>query len=156
MNGNTADVEWNEMAISLAGEIQQAQNIKDATYVADCKLMTQKLFESMTGDDGILFISRVPANFAGKLATRMKEKAYGENNWVAIGKISEEGKACGYELQEFTEEVYGQTTRLIVIKSSHSLESFYKSENKRKIGIEEDIKELTKKVFSCREDVQKE
>ncbi len=156
MNGNTSDVEWNEIAISLAKEIQCAQNSKDAIYVADCKLMTQKLFESMTGDDGILFISRVPANFAGKLGSRMKEKAYDENNWESIGKISNNHKACNYELQEFIEEVYGKTARLIVVKSSQSLKSFYKSESKRKMRIEEEIKALNKKVFSCQEDAQKE
>lgn len=156
MDGNTSDVEWNEKAISLAREIQRKQKQKDSTYVADCKLMTQKLFKLMTGDDGILFISRVPANFASKLESRMTTKAYSENNWEVIGKISEDDKACSYELQEFVEEVYGQTVRLIVVKSSHSLDSFHKSENKRRIEIEKEITELNKKVFSCLEDARRE
>lgn len=154
LDGNTSDVTWNKEALKLIKELQQNFTmIGDAIYVADCKLMTQKLFLNMTDeDDGVLFISRVPARFDSKLESRIREKAYKEHNWDDIGKLTDTKKACSYKIQEFTEEVYDHSTRLIVVKSSASLASFKASQRKAKSMLEKAIKDLNKEIFACKKD----
>lgn len=151
MNGNTSDVTWNKEALKFVQDIQNEHTTANAIYVADCKLMTKKLFLSMTKDK-ILFLSRVPANFAQKLEERIRKEAYEEDNWEDIGKISDSKKACNYEIQQFTKEVYGKTIRLIVVKSSASLSSFKASLEKRKKQIDDAMKAFNKKVFACKTD----
>jgi len=127
----------------------------DAIYVADCKLMTEKLFLSMIEDE-LLFVSRVPANFANKLEDRIRKEAYEKENWNEIGKISNTKKACTYEIQHFRKEVYGKLIRLIVVKSSASLASFEASQKKKKENVVDSIKKLNKKVFACKTDALQE
>ncbi|MFW5787979.1 MAG: IS1634 family transposase [Halanaerobiales bacterium] len=154
LDGNTSDVTWNKEALELIKELQQKFTmIGDAIYVADCKLMTQNLFLKMNDeDDGILFISRVPARFDSKLESRIREKAFQENNWYNVGKLNDTKKACSYKIQDFTEEVYGQQTRLVVVQSSASLASFKASQRKKKSQIEKAIKDLNKERFACKKD----
>jgi len=157
MDGNTSDVTWNKEALELIKDIQKEFQTGNTIYVADCKLMTKKLFLKMTEDNNsILFISRVPDSFDIKLESRIREQAYQEGNWEDIGKISNTNKACTYEIQAFREDVYGISTRLIVVKSSASLASFEASCKKRKLEIEAAIKELNKKTFACETDARQE
>jgi len=156
MDGNTSDVTWNKEALKMIKDIQQEFNLGNSIYVADCKLMTKKLFLTMTKEDGILFLSRVPASFDKKLESKMREKAYQKGNWDDIGKISNAKKACTYEIQAFTEEAYGVPTRLIVVKSSVSLASFEASQKKKKLEVEDAIKKLNKKTFACKKDARQE
>jgi len=156
MDGNTSDVTWNKEALQLIEDIQKEHEKGNSIYVADCKLMTKTLFETMTDNDKVLFISRVPANFDSKLESRIRMKAYENNNWEEIGKISSEKKGCTYEIQSFTEDVYGVSTRLIAVKSSASLASFEASQKKKKIQIEKRIKEVNKRLFACEEDAKNE
>ena len=158
LDGNTSDVTWNKEALKLIKELQNKfKMIDNAIYVADCKLMTKKLFLKMTDDeDGVLFLSRVPASFDSKLESRIREKAYNEKNWDNVGKIKDTKKACKYKIQEFTEDVYGVSTRLVVVKSSASLSSFKASQRKNKSKLEKAIKNLNKKIFACKKDAKKE
>jgi transposase len=156
MDGNTSDVTWNKEALKLVKDIQNKFTMDNAIYVADCKLMTKKLFLTMTKeDDNILFISRLPVNFDHKLQSRIREKAYETGDWDNIGKISNSKKACTYKIQEFSKEAYGKKTRLVVVKSSASLASHKASLKKKKLKIEKAIKDLNKKVFACKEDAEK-
>jgi len=156
MDGNTSDVTWNKEALKMIKEIQKKFNNSNSIYVADCKLMTKGLFLKMSEEENILFLSRVPANFDSKLESRIREKAYKNNDWVDIGKISNTKKACTYGIQSFTEDVYGIPTRLVVVKSSASLASFEASQKKKKSKIENAIKKLNKRIFACEKDARKE
>jgi transposase len=161
MDGNTSDVNWNKEALKLVKDIQKDFTTSGkAIYVADCKLMTKKLFLTMTAkdeneDDNILFISRLPASFDHKLQARIRKKAYEEDNWEKIGKLSKEKKGCTYKIQAFKEKVYGVPTRLVVVKSSVSLASHKASLKKRKLMIEKAIKKLNKEVYDCKDDAEK-
>lgn len=156
MDGNTSDVTWNKEALKMIKEMQKKFNNENSIYVADCKLMTKGLFLKMTKKESILFLSRVPANFDHKLESRMRIKAYKNDNWIEVGKINDTKKGCTYEIQSFIEEVYGVPTRLVVIKSSASLDSFEASQKKNKSKIEDAIKELNKRVFACEKDARTE
>ena len=156
MDGNTSDVTWNKEALKLINEIQETNENSKPIYVADCKLITKDLFKQIAGDKGILFISRVPASFSSKLEAKMKEKAYKDDKWDEIGAISKEKNACKYEVQEYLEEVYGIATRLIVVKSSSSLTAFETSQQRQRIKLEKQIKEIDKKIFACEADALKE
>jgi transposase len=70
MDGNTSDVTWNKEALKMIKEIQKKFNSSNSIYVADCKLMTKGLFLTMN-EKSILFLSRVPALFDSKLASRI-------------------------------------------------------------------------------------
>lgn len=154
MDGNTSDVTWNKKALELVKEIQQEMEIGDAIYIADCKLVTMKLFLSMVDD--IFFISRVPSRFDNKLQARIRREAYEADKWEDVGKLSASKKACTYQIQGFTKDVYGKKTRLVVVKSSASLAAFEGSMKKKRKAIERDIKKLQKKVFSCKDDAVQE
>jgi len=155
MDGNTSDVTWNKEALKIIKEIQNKLKMGDAIYVADCKLMTKTLFLSMQ-DDGISFLSRLPASFDSKLESRIRKEAYNNKSWKDIGKISDAKKACTYEVQDFNKEVYGVPTRLVVVKSSVSLAVFEASMEKKKAKIEDAIKKLNKKAFACKTDAIRE
>ncbi len=153
-DGNASDVNWNAYAIDLMLELQEKFETEDAIYVADCKLMTKKLFTKII-EHGIYFISRVPARFQSKLESRVREEAYEKEDWEKVGPLSDDKKACVYEIQCFTKTVYGSKVRLVVVKSGASLQSFFVYQEKERKKIEKEAKALSKEVFSCKEDAKK-
>ncbi len=156
MNGNTSDIEWNKKAIELAGEIFK-NGVTKGVYIADSKLMTKEIFGTMMiPDKKIKFISRCPANFSNKIAARVTQKAYSDDNWIELGRYGSGKRACEYSAIEYTEKVYGHDVRLVVVKSSAGLERFETQKEKELKAIQEDIKKVNKKQFACEADAKKE
>lgn len=118
MDGNTSDVEWNEKAIKLVKETF-GKKLNEVTYIADSKLITMPNFKLLIEPENrIHFISRCPANFNKKTEKKLIKRAYEENNWISVGKLSSTKTACMYKIQEFNEIVEGHNTRFIVVHSS--------------------------------------
>jgi transposase len=74
MDGNTSDVSWNKYVVEY---IQlNYDKLKGMTLVADSKLITQELVESMNSEGkSINFVSRMPFLFGNHLQTKSVDKA---------------------------------------------------------------------------------
>lgn len=156
MDGTTADTEWNAVAIQYLQQLQ-GRGFQYGIFVADSKLMTHDLVTSMNEPEHrVDFVSRCPANFEGKLESRMIRKAYEEGNWETIGALSGGKNASEYCLSSYEEEVCGAPVRLLVLESSSLKEKAKVSLGKERELLEERVKGLEKKVFRCEADVQEE
>ena len=156
MDGNTSDVEWNKTALGLLSEIHR-NGLSQGIYVADCKLVTKNLFDWITDPKRpIRFVSRVPANFADKLEQRALEKAYKQDEWIALGQIGSGKRAAYYHGQLFEVEVHDKKVRLMAVRSSAGSERWEHKLAKAQCEIEEAIAQTTSKQFACLVDAQKE
>lgn len=154
-DGNKTDIDFNNDALDFLKSLKENFDTSFTIYVADCKAVNKKLFLSMNDkDEHTFFISLVPANFASKLQEKMKKKAYEENNWHKVGKITDKENACTYEIQEFEEMIYGYKTRLVVVKSDANIANFEENQIKMKKIINDEIKKLVKKVFKCEKEAE--
>jgi len=76
LDGNTADCEYNRMMIKTLQEIYGDEFYR-YTYIADSKLLNKKNLELIMCDaKPVNIISRIPENFTGKLAKKIRNKAY--------------------------------------------------------------------------------
>jgi len=156
MDGNTSDVEWNAKALDLLTELQ-SKGLQQGLYVADSKLMTHDLFERLTDPlRPIPFLSRVPANFNGKLERRMLESAYARDAWEPLGKVGNGKKASYYHGQMLEAEVQGKRVRVLVVRSSAGSERYEQKLIRRRNEMEASIAEVQDKRFACQADAQKE
>ncbi len=144
MSGNTSDKVWNEKALDFVADVFEKQ-MPHCIFIADSKLINKNLFQTMMNPQKrIQFISRCPANFSNKLAEEATQKAYDEGNWEDIGVISERKGAAEYKVQEFSEEVFGSTVRLLVYQTSEGIKRFEKKKEKQLHELEKDISEVEK------------
>jgi transposase len=156
MDGNTSDIEWNQKALALTKQIF-GDCLNEVTYIADSKLINLPTFKQLTDPDNrIRFISRCPANFYGKVAGRLIEKAYKFDQWTDIGQIGSGKNACTYEMQEFMEAVENCDTRFIVVRSSAGKDRFEHKLEKQRMELKKDILTLSGKVFVCEADAREE
>ncbi len=83
MDGSTSDIEWNNMALELANDLQKS-GLNKGIYIADSKLMTAVLARKMLNKKmGVKFISRCPANFHSKLeAEWWNERTRKTSGWI--------------------------------------------------------------------------
>ena len=156
MNGNTSDVEWNGKALDMISEIH-SRGLQQGVYVADAKLVTQKLFERLTDPERpIRFVSRVPANFAEKLAWRTQEKAYAQDAWEALGQLGGGKRASFYHAQSFEMQVHGKAVRVLAVRSSAGSERWEHKLERHRQEMEKAITQVSAKEFACQADAQKE
>ena len=156
LDGSTSDVEWNKKSLDYLDTLR-AKGFEHGTYVADSKLVNQELIERMNDrENKIPFVSRCPANFDEKLESRTIEKAYNTGNWQSLGQLGEGKNASSYKGQSFTEQVFGNPMRLLVLESSTLAMKAEETLKKEKEKLTPLIKTMEKKVFACREDAEKE
>jgi len=157
MDGNTSDAEWNEKALELVGQMYAGQ-LGESIYVADSKLINMNLFRTlMNPDRPIRFVSRCPANFAGKLEAKTIAEAYSDGDaWTDFGIFGSGKKACSYKGKAYTESVDGHDVQLVVIHSSAGESRFQTKKEKALKALEQDIAIANKKLFVCEADAQKE
>ena len=118
LDGATSDVEWNKIAIEHYKNLQ-THGIEPCPYVADCKLVTQELVETMNAPDSkIPFVSRCPDNFNDSQANRAKKRAYTADDWAEFGQVSSRKGASAYRGFSLTETVFGTPMRLLVLEST--------------------------------------
>lgn len=155
-DGSTPDVNWNAAAVSYLKEIQE-KGFQYGIFVADSKLVTHSLVESMNGPEGhIPFVSRCPSNFEGKLAQSCILRAYEEGSWEEFGTFQEGKKAASYRGQCFQEEICGAPMRLLVLESSALKEKAAAALEKGRDALKPEIKKIEKKVFLCQADAEEE
>ena len=160
MNGNTSDVEYNQLAVKMAADLFKSFGNASGVYIADSKLMTGDNLHLMMSDEvKIRFISRVPANFDKRLEERIVTKSYHEEAaWEYIGVLAEnetEG-ACEYWIQQWKEAVHGYPMNLVCVKSSAGMQRVSRKVSKLTERMQDGIKDLEKKVFACRADAEKD
>lgn len=157
MDGNTSDVEWNQKALELVGQLYTDQ-LTEGIYVADAKLMTINLFRTLMNPNRLIrFVSRCPANFGGKLEEKTIAEAYAdEEAWVELGTFGSGKKACTYKGKAYTKSVDNSDIQLIVLCSSAGEIRFQKKKDKARQALEQDIADTQKKVFVCEADAQEE
>lgn len=156
MNGNTSDIEWNQKALQLVKETF-GERLHEVTYIADSKLINLPTFKQlMDPQSKIRFISRCPTNFHNKVANKVIQKAYHNNEWIDAGKLGQGKKACTHKIQEFSENIDGYIIRLIVVQTSAGEDRFEKKLEKQRKEVEKAILVETKKIFACEADALKE
>lgn len=154
MDGNTSDIDWNEKGIEHCLEIQKHLG-EGSIYVADSKLICEKHFQTLMRN-GVLFVSRCPANFAGKLESRMIEKAWELGTWEDLGKYGQGKKASMYQGIGLNEKINGYPTRLLVVRSSALADKVSEHLSKALSDAEELARSVEKKQFKCLPDVKEE
>jgi len=157
MDGNTSDVEWNQKALELAGQMYAGQ-LNEGIYVADSKLMNMNLFRTLVNPNRpIRFISRCPANFGGKLEAKTIAQAYADGEaWVELGAFGNGKKACFYKGKAYTKSVDGHDIHLVAVCSSAGEARFQAKQEKALQALEQDIHATNKKIFVCEADAQEE
>ncbi len=155
-DGSTPDVNWNAAAVSYLKEIQ-GKGFQYGIFVADSKLVTHSLVESMNEPGSrISFVSRCPPNFEGKLAEHCILRAYEKDSWEEFGTFQEGKKAASYRGQCFQEEVCGAPMRLLVLESLALKEKAAAALEKSRDMLKPEIKKIGKKVFLCQADAEEE
>ena len=85
LDGNTADCEYNNLMLSALQSVY-GDEFGDYTYIADCKVLTEKnLKQIYKGRNPVKIISCLPDYFGGKLSEKMQKSAYNENEWESLG-----------------------------------------------------------------------
>ncbi len=155
MNGNTSDSEWNGYAIEHVRQIQQALKTS-APLIADSKLICHEHVKTLLYE-GIQFVSRCPANYHQKLASRMIRQAYGPDRvWQDLGTFGQGKNASRYQGQLFQERIEGKIVQLLVLQSSSLTEKAEHSLIKEQEELLADAHALEKKIFRCEADVAEE
>lgn len=156
LDGNTSDFDWNRDALDMLTKIQE-QGLKQGYYIADSKLMSEERVRRMNEPNRkVPFISRVPANFGGKLERRMLDKAYSQNDWQDLGQLAKDKRACRYECQSFVETVLDSPARVLVIRTSAGTERYEDKRTRWRDELQEQITAVEAKTFACQPDAEKE
>ena len=117
MDGSTSDIEWNKQALTYLDGIIEAGF--DGIYVADSKLVFEDAVEVMFDEKRpIKFVSRMPANFEHGMEARTIKQAYADGGWEDFGAFHEGPLASVYRCRPYTEKLYGNNVRLLVLESS--------------------------------------
>lgn len=155
MDGNKADCTYNNEVILKLREIYGPEFSK-YIYIADSKLLTEPNFTSLTqGVTPIRFISRIPENFCKKIAEKVRERAFEEDNWVSLGHCCNHPNAAeSSEYSVFTTHVrvYGHPCFIHLFKTSDGEKKTLKAIEKAESSLKDSIVTLLKKKFACEPD----
>lgn len=155
-DGATSDIEWNRTATEYMKRLQSTGFAK-GIYVADSKLVTSDLIESMAEEENrVNFVSRCPASFSDKLESRMIRKAYTDGNWTEFGRYGGGKNASNYKGISYTETVCGKPCRLLVLQSSALLAKAEQGIEKHEEKLKPFIHGISKKKYACYADAASE
>jgi len=155
-DGNQNDSKWNNAIIdSLADLLKTATG--GITYIADSKLTTGPNIKKLL-QHAFHFVTVCPVNFEKKIAERVRQSAYLNNEWTNIGTYREPRTVnlALYEVQEFLKPACDTICRLLVFRSSETKKDAMKALDKEKTDVLALIKTSTSKEFSCQADALKE
>ncbi len=100
LDGNTADCEYNNLMLSALQSVY-GDEFRDYSYIADCKVLTEKNLKLIyKGRNPLKIISCLPDYFGGKLSEKMRKHAYDKNEWESLGIC------CNYPSGKNTEPEY--------------------------------------------------
>ena len=154
MDGSTSDIDWNKEALYFMARLNEEGYT--GTYVADCKTVTNELVSQMNNAaTRVNFVSRCPASFEEKLASRAIRQAYYAGHWEDIGAISETKDATKYRGIGITEHVCGASMRLLVLESDTLIQRAEKALEKSRQNAEAAVKKLELGEWHCQKDAEK-
>ena len=155
LDGNVADCEWNKEAIGLLKETL-GEKLTTSVYVADCKLVTMPNIHLLCDDKTpVQFVSRCPDSFYGKIASKMIDQAYLEDNWSETISVGEKKTYTRYRLKSYARTVEGKPLRFIVVETTSKKDLIDKILEREKVAFEKSIKALLKQTFACQKDAEK-
>ncbi len=157
VKGNESDMTLNGRWMKSLRSILKKEEDDLLLYVADSAAVTTKNLTTCASEN-IDFISRLPGRFG--IERILKHKAHLENDWIHIGKLSEEKKAASYKFQDTTEEIEGRTYRFITVhsdnKDKRKLKALDKAVERESGETTKKLKKLIKRPFACEKDARLE
>jgi transposase len=156
LDGNTADCQYNLSMMKTLQEVFGKEFYK-YTYIADSKLLTQKNIELIYRNaKPVNIISRLPENFAGKIAKNVRTLAYERQEWQTLGICCEhpagKGKEPEYWAQTFQRDVFGFGFWFHIFKSSDGERRLQAKLKEDREAFESDLKALTDNGRACEPD----
>jgi transposase len=156
LNGNTADCEYNHSMMKTLLEVF-GEDFYKYTYIADSKLLTKKNVAFVyCNAKPLRIISRIPENFAKKLAENIRILAYERHEWQPLGICCEypagKGKEPEYWAQTFQREIFGFTFWVHIYRSSDAERRLQAKLKEDRELYEPDLRDLTEKKFACEPD----
>jgi transposase len=156
LDGNTADCEYNRMMIKTLQKVYGDEFYR-YTYIADSKVLNKKNLDLISCDaKPVKIISRIPENFAGKLAEKIRIQAYEKQEWQHLGICCEhpagKGKEPEYWVQTYKRDVFGFPVWIHIYKSGDAERRLQEKIKKAREAYEADLKVLTEKEFACEPD----
>ena len=156
-DGNLSDKTANGEMISELCRLFGPEELKKMVYVADSALVTGKNLMAMRERE-ISFLSRLPENYGA--SGTAKTKAFTNEEWIEIGRISERTQSALYRASEQEEEIDGHPYRLVVYHSSQldrrKEKSFETELTKEQERIVKAAGLLGLQSFSCEADAKRE
>ena len=156
-DGNLSDKTANGEMISELCRLFGPEELKKMVYVADSALVTGKNLMAMRERE-ISFLSRLPENYGA--SGTAKTKAFTNEEWIEIGRISERTQSALYRASEQEEEIDGHPYRLVVYHSSQldrrKEKSFATELTKEQERIVKAAGLLGSQSFSCEADAKRE
>lgn len=161
-DGNASDKTINNEVLSSISKYMANNGIKKEgfIYIADSAMVTGKNLEKI--DNGIQFISRLPANY--NECSRLIKNAIAKDEWIELGKLSgtvetQKRPAAVYKAWETEASLHGKSYRAVVIHSSaHDKRRQKRIDRelaKEHTELSKRIKELSTQEFFCQEDAEK-
>jgi transposase len=156
LDGNTADCKYNHMMIKTLQEVYGDEFYR-YTYIADSKMLNKKNLDLVFRDDKpVKIISRIPENFAGKLAEKIRILAYEKQEWKSLGICCEhpagKGKEPEYWVQTFKRPVFSFLVWIHIYRSGDAERRLQSKIEKDRATFESDLKILTDREFACEPD----
>lgn len=156
-DGNLSDKTANREMISELCRLFGPEELRKMVYVADSALVTGQNLAAMRERE-IAFLSRLPETFSASATA--KTKAFAEDRWIEIGRISERTGSALYRASEQEEEIDGHRYRLVVCHSSQldrrKEKSFEAELGKEQQRIAKAGSLLGAQTFSCEADARRE
>ena len=156
LDGNTADCKYNHMMIKTLQEVYGDEFYR-YTYIADSKMLNKKNLDLVFCDDKpVKIISRIPENFAGKLAEKIRILAYEKQEWKSLGICCEhpagKGNEPEYWVQTFKRPVFSFPVWIHIYRSGDAERRLQSKIEKDRATFESDLKILTDREFACEPD----
>ncbi len=156
LDGNMADCKYNHLMIKTLQEVYGDEFYR-YTYIADSKMLNKKNLDLVFCDDKpVKIISRIPENFAGKLAEKIRILAYEKQEWKSLGICCEhpagKGKEPEYWVQKFKRSVFSFPVWIHIYRSGDAERRLQSKIEKDRATFESDLKILTDREFACEPD----
>lgn len=160
LDGNTADCEYNHLMLKTLQEVYGDEFHRYA-YIADSKLLNKKNLELICDNaKPVKIISRIPENFAWKLASKIRHLAYERQDWHYLGICCRhpagKGNEPDYWVQTFQREVFDIPVWVHIYKSGDAEHKLQKKIKTACVAYVSDLKSLTGKKFACEPDASAE
>jgi len=156
LDGNTADCKYNFNTIEILQEVFGDEFCR-YTYIADSKMLNQKILDLVCRKDKpVKIISRIPENFAAKLAEKIRIQAYDNQEWRYLWICCEhpagKDEEPKYWVQMFEWQVFGRQVWIHIYRSGDAERRLQSKIEKDRIKFESDLKTLTETVSACERD----